>query len=138
MRSNRSNLNPNPNLNLKILLHHLPLLQDNHKKKRKNTSESAPTLNNENLLQNGETRTVPSKQKSAPEPASDVNNDGEIEFPPLSEIRKRAEEKAKKRNYKEIFASDNENESENKSENERNESEDGSNNESSNNDNNEE
>ena len=94
-------------------------------------------MNNENLLQNGETRTVPSKRKSAPEPASDVNNDGEIEFPPLSEIRKRAEEKAKKRNYEEIFENDNENESENES----NESEDESNksnNESSNNDNNEE
>lgn len=91
-------------------------------------------MNNENLLQNVETRTVPSKRKSAPEPASDVNNDGEIEFPPLSEIRKRAEEKAKKRHYEEIFESDNEN----KSENESNKSEDGSNNESSNNDNNDE
>jgi len=98
-------------------------------------------LNNENLLQKGETRTVPSKQKSAPEPASDVNNDGEIEFPPLSEIWKRAEEKARKRNYEEIFESENENENENESENESNESkesENESNNESSNNDNNEE
>ncbi|RHZ89987.1 hypothetical protein Glove_9g355 [Diversispora epigaea] len=42
-------------------------------KKRKSAPESAPTLNNENLLQNDETRIVPSKRKSAPEPASDVN-----------------------------------------------------------------
>ncbi|RHZ51360.1 hypothetical protein Glove_480g5 [Diversispora epigaea] len=106
-------------------------------KKWKSAPESVPTLNNENLLQNEETRisepvsdvnenllknretrTVPLKRKSAPEPASDVSNDGEIEFPLLSEIRKRAEEKARKRNYEKIFESENENESENESENE--------------------
>ena len=54
--------------------------------KQKSAPEPASDVNNENLLQNVETRIVPSKRKSAPEPASDVNNDGEIEFPPLSEI----------------------------------------------------
>jgi predicted nucleic acid-binding protein len=67
-------------------------------------------LNNEDvsLLQKRKTRktrSTPSKQKSTSE-----LDDFELHFPPLDELRKRAEKKAKKSNIEEIIDCENENE----------------------------
>jgi hypothetical protein len=88
--------------------------------KRKSIPEPTPALNNEDvsLLQKRKPRTMPSKQKNTPEPASPAKNDDddfELDFQSLSELRKRAEENAKKNNIEEIFESENENESSSKS-----------------------
>jgi hypothetical protein len=81
--------------------------------KRKSTPEPTPALNN---------RKPPSKRKNTPEPSSPAppaknydDDDFELDFPPLSELRKRAEENAKKNNIEEIFESENESENEDES-----------------------